>query len=69
MPGKAVGYEKIAIFLISWRNIKFSPTHLGIKDMDIVPVKKLCKKIENALTGFSMEVQFRWESKNILMQW
>lgn len=47
--------------------MKFSPTLLRIKDMDIAPVKKLCKKIESALTGFSMEVQFRWESKNILM--
>lgn len=67
MPGKAIGYKTTARFLMSWRNMKFSPTHLRIKDMDIVPVKKLCKEIESALTGFNMEVQFRWESKNILM--
>lgn len=52
MSSKALGYETIARFLLSGKKMEFTPSHFRIKDIDIATVKKLCKGIQNAMTGY-----------------
>lgn len=52
ISSKALGYETIARFLLSGRKIEFTPSHFRIKDTDIATVKKLCRGIQNTVTGY-----------------